>query len=207
MRSATSTSLFVALVVATGACNRSAEKTPAAPVASVDATASREAAPDLGVPSRAFIETTKGRISCELFQDRAPITVTNFAGLASGEGEWRDDSTDEIVRAPYYDGLPFHRVEPGFIIQAGRRNDGEGPGYSIPDEFDPTLRHDGPGVLSMANHGPNTGGAEFFITLAPAPHLDGRHTVFGRCEGPMDEVGAGDLINTIVIERTPPNAD
>jgi cyclophilin family peptidyl-prolyl cis-trans isomerase len=119
--------------------------------------------------------TTLGDMRIELFRDKAPKTVENFVTLA---------------RKGFYTGLTFHRVIPGFMIQGGcPTGDGTGgPGYNIKDEFEPTLRHDGPGVLSMANAGPNTGGSQFFITLAPTKWLDGKHAVFGRVRGGMDVV-------------------
>ncbi|MFZ0699110.1 MAG: peptidylprolyl isomerase [Thermoplasmata archaeon] len=112
-------------------------------------------------------QTTMGDIRIEVFRDKAPKTAENFIGL---------------VKKGFYDGLSFHRIIPGFMIQGGcPKGDGTGgPGYSIPDEFHRELHHDGPGVLSMANAGPNTGGSQFFITLGPAPWLDGKHAVFGR---------------------------
>jgi cyclophilin family peptidyl-prolyl cis-trans isomerase len=116
---------------------------------------------------KATIETTKGTIVIELYQDKAPKTVENFVTL---------------VRKGFYNGLKFHRVIPGFMIQTGDpRGDGTGgPGYTFEDEFAPGLGHDGPGVVSMANSGPNTNGSQFFITLAATPWLDGRHAIFGR---------------------------
>ncbi len=119
--------------------------------------------------------TTLGDVRIELFRDKAPKTVENFVNL---------------LRKGFYTGLTFHRVIPGFMIQGGcPTGDGTGgPGYTIKDEFEPTLRHDGPGVLSMANAGPNTGGSQFFITLAPTKWLDGKHAVFGRVRGGMDVV-------------------
>jgi cyclophilin family peptidyl-prolyl cis-trans isomerase len=115
----------------------------------------------------ATIRTTLGDMRIELFRDRAPKTVENFVTL---------------TRKGFYTGLTFHRVIPGFMIQGGcPKGDGTGgPGYEIPDEFHPTLRHDSPGVLSMANAGPNTGGSQFFITLAPTTWLDNKHAVFGK---------------------------
>ncbi|EQD40602.1 peptidyl-prolyl cis-trans isomerase cyclophilin type, partial [mine drainage metagenome] len=106
-------------------------------------------------------QTTMGDIRIEVFRDKAPKTAENFIGL---------------VKKGFYDGLSFHRVIPGFMIQGGDpKGDGTGgPGYTIPDEFHRELRHDGPGVLSMANAGPNTGGSQFFITLGPAAWLDNR---------------------------------
>jgi cyclophilin family peptidyl-prolyl cis-trans isomerase len=121
------------------------------------------------------LRTTLGDVRIELFRDKAPKTVENFVTL---------------VRKGFYTGLTFHRVIPGFMVQGGcPTGDGTGgPGYMIKDEFDPSLRHDGPGVLSMANAGPNTGGSQFFITLAPTKWLDGKHAVFGRVRGGMDVV-------------------
>ncbi len=121
------------------------------------------------------LRTTLGDIRIELFRDRAPKTVENFVSL---------------VRKGFYNGLAFHRVIPGFMIQGGcPKGDGTGgPGYTIPDEFDATLRHDGPGVLSMANAGPNTGGSQFFITLAATPWLDKKHAVFGKVRSGYDVV-------------------
>ncbi len=123
----------------------------------------------------ATLRTTLGDIRIELFRDRAPKTVENFVTL---------------VKKHFYDGGTFHRVIPGFMIQGGDpKGDGTGgPGYTIKDEFDPNLRHDGPGVLSMANAGPNTGGSQFFITLAKTAWLDGKHAVFGRVRGGQDVV-------------------
>jgi cyclophilin family peptidyl-prolyl cis-trans isomerase len=121
------------------------------------------------------VRTTLGDVRIELFRDRAPKTVENFLTL---------------TRKGFYTGLAFHRVIPGFMIQGGcPKGDGTGgPGYTIPDEFSPTLRHDGPGVLSMANAGPNTGGSQFFITLAATPWLDGKHAVFGKVRGGQEVV-------------------
>ena len=123
----------------------------------------------------ATIETSKGRIVIELYSDEAPRAVENFVKLAKQE---------------FYNGLIFHRVIPGFMIQGGDPNgDGTGgPGYEFEDEFSPRLRHDGAGVVSMANRGPNTNGSQFFITLAATPWLDGRHTIFGRVVEGQDAV-------------------
>jgi peptidyl-prolyl cis-trans isomerase A (cyclophilin A) len=120
-------------------------------------------------------DTSAGRFSIEMFEDRAPATTKNFIDLAE---------------KGYYDGLVFHRVIDGFMIQGGcpQGTGMGGPGYTIPDEFHPELRHDGPGILSMANAGPNTGGSQFFITLAATPWLDDRHAVFGRVTEGMDIV-------------------
>jgi cyclophilin family peptidyl-prolyl cis-trans isomerase len=123
----------------------------------------------------ATLKTTLGDIRIELFADRAPKTVANFV---------------QLVKKGFYNGVTFHRVIPGFMIQGGdpSGNGTGGPGYTIPDEFHPTLRHEGPGILSMANAGPNTGGSQFFITLAATSWLDGKHAVFGRVRGGQDVV-------------------
>jgi peptidyl-prolyl cis-trans isomerase A (cyclophilin A) len=136
-------------------------------------------------PLQVTIDTTRGDIECELFPEQAPITVANFVGLARGLKAFVDHEIGEPISGiPYYDGVEFHRVIPGFLIQTGdRTGQGHGnPGYAIPDEFSEDLRHDQPGMLSMANRGPDTGGSQFFITEQAAPHLDDRHTIFGKCE-------------------------
>jgi len=121
------------------------------------------------------LRTTLGDIRIEIYRDRAPKTAENFLTL---------------TRKGFYNGLTFHRVIPGFMIQGGcpKGTGTGGPGYTIPDEFGPGLRHDGPGVLSMANAGPNTGGSQFFITLAATGWLDGKHAIFGHVRGGQDVV-------------------
>ncbi|HWN68798.1 MAG TPA: peptidylprolyl isomerase [Haliangium sp.] len=134
-------------------------------------------------PLTATLETSMGKIRCTLLADQAPMTVANFVGLARGLKAWRHPETGEVTRKPLYDGVVFHRVIPDFMIQGGDplgRGNG-GPGYRFDDEIAPTARHDGAGVLSMANAGAGTNGSQFFITDKATPHLDGRHTVFGRC--------------------------
>ena len=123
----------------------------------------------------AVFETNHGTFEIELFEDKAPITVKNFIDLAE---------------KGFYNGLIFHRVIDGFMIQGGDPNGTGtgGPGYTIPDEFHKDLKHDSEGVLSMANAGPNTGGSQFFITLAATPWLDGHHSVFGKVVKGMDVV-------------------
>jgi cyclophilin family peptidyl-prolyl cis-trans isomerase len=123
----------------------------------------------------AEFETTAGTFRIELFEDRAPGTTKNFI---------------DLVEKGYYDDLIFHRVIKDFMIQGGcpQGTGMGGPGYTIPDEFHAELRHDGPGVLSMANAGPNTGGSQFFVTLVPTPWLDGKHAVFGKVIEGMDVV-------------------
>ena len=133
-------------------------------------------------PVYATLKTSMGDIVIQLFDDKAPRTVANFVGLATGTKEWNDPKTGEKVKRPLYSGTIFHRVIPGFMIQGGDPlGDGTGgPGYRFEDEFHPDLRHSKAGILSMANAGPNTNGSQFFITFQPTPHLDGRHSVFGE---------------------------
>jgi len=130
----------------------------------------------------AIFETSLGNIVCRLFEKEAPKTVENFIGLAEGTKEFRDPISGKKEKRTYYDGLTFHRVIPQFMIQGGcPQGDGRGgPGYTFADEFHSSLRHNKPGKLSMANAGPNTNGSQFFITVAPTPHLDNRHSIFGE---------------------------
>jgi cyclophilin family peptidyl-prolyl cis-trans isomerase len=155
----------------------------------------------------AVFDTTEGRFKIKLFDDKAPNTVKNFTDLAEGIKTGK----------PFYDGLVFHRVIPDFMIQGGcpQGTGRGGPGYNFADEFHPTLKHSKPGLLSMANAGPNTNGSQFFVTVAATPWLDNKHTIFGEVvEGydvaekiskvpkdssdrPKKEV----RINTVTIER------
>jgi peptidyl-prolyl cis-trans isomerase A (cyclophilin A) len=146
----------------------------------------------------AEIQTSMGNVTCELFDTLVPNTVANFVGLASGLKTYTDVATGQQTRGRFYDGLTFHRVIPNFMIQGGdpAGNGTGGPGYQFEDEFHPTLRHDRPGILSMANAGANTNGSQFFITEGPTPHLDNRHSVFGACE-PLETLQA--------IARVPSN--
>jgi len=137
----------------------------------------------------ATIETNKGTIELELNDDKAPNTVANFEKLA-GQG--------------FYDGLTWHRVIEDFMIQGGcpKGTGTGGPGYSFEDEFHPDLKHDSPGVLSMANSGPNTNGSQFFITHVPTPWLDGKHSVFGKVtqgQDVVDAIAQGDKIIKIAV--------
>ncbi len=157
---------------------------------------------DLSKTYAARITTERGAFDVELFAADAPLTVENFVNLA---------------RAGFYDGTTFHRVIPGFMAQGGdpTGSGSGGPGYQFRDEFSSSRRHDGAGVLSMANAGANTNGSQFFITFGPTPHLDGKHTVFGRVTDGMDVVRAirerdpsrdpnpGDRIERIEITEAP----
>ncbi|HXE74515.1 MAG TPA: peptidylprolyl isomerase [Candidatus Xenobia bacterium] len=136
----------------------------------------------------AILETSMGRMVCRLYADKAPRTVENFIELAEGRKEWTDPNTNEYVKRPFYNGLVFHRVIPDFMIQGGcpLGNGTGGPGYEFEDEFHKDLKHDSPGVLSMANAGPDTNGSQFFITVAATPWLDGKHSVFGKVVEGLD---------------------
>ena len=154
--------------------------------------------------------TSKGEIITTLEFEKTPLTVTNFVGLAEGTKEFKDSKGRTSGR--YYDGLTFHRVIPQFMIQGGcpLGTGTGGPGYDFPDEFDPSLKHDRPGILSMANAGPGTNGSQFFITHVPTPHLDGKHTVFGHVVVGQDVVNAiqkGDKIKRLEIIRVGAKAE
>jgi peptidyl-prolyl cis-trans isomerase A (cyclophilin A) len=143
------------------------------------------------LPTTAVIETTAGKISLKLFGDQAPKTVENFAGLATGKKNWTDPVSGEARKGkPLYSGTVFHRVIPNFMVQGGdpAGNGTGGPGYQFEDETKPTDSFAKPGILAMANSGPNTNGSQFFITVAPTPWLNGRHTIFGEVTGGMDVV-------------------
>ena len=130
-----------------------------------------------------IIETNQGEIDCELFEEKAPITVANFVGLSLGTREWEDVDGKSTSR-PLFNETVFHRVIPRFMIQGGdpKGNGSGGPGYEFEDEIWPGSSHNRAGQLCMANRGPGTNGSQFFITDAPAPHLDGKHTIFGQCK-------------------------
>ncbi|HEX8311233.1 MAG TPA: peptidylprolyl isomerase [Chthoniobacteraceae bacterium] len=136
--------------------------------------------------------TSQGNFTCELYYDRAPKTVANFAGLATGEQPWLDLATGAVRRQPFYNGIIFHRVIKGFVIQGGSPNGQgtDGPGYSFPDEFHSTLRHTAAGFLSMANSGIHSNGSQFFVTLGATAHLDNKHSIFGKVVAGMEVVNA-----------------
>ena len=152
----------------------------------------------------AQFNTSKGIIICELEFEKTPLTVANFVGLAEGTKNLGGGAGKG--GAKFYDGLNFHRVIPNFMIQGGcpLGTGTGGPGYSFPDEFDSSLTHSGPGILSMANAGPNTNGSQFFITHVATPHLDGKHTVFGHVvEGQdvVNKIEGNDGLESVKIIR------
>jgi len=165
----------------------------------------------------ATFDTSAGSFKARLYDDKAPKTVENFVGLATGAKQWTDPSGKPSTR-PFYDGLIFHRVIDGFMIQGGcpEGSGRGGPGYRFADEFGPGLRHEKGGLLSMANAGPNTNGSQFFITLAPTPWLDNKHAIFGEVvegmdvitkigktqTGPQDRPVKSIVINKLTIEKT-----
>jgi len=147
--------------------------------------------------TQAILHTNHGDIAIDLFDNQAPVTVANFVGLATGTKPYTDLVTGESVTGHFYDGLIFHRIISGFMIQGGDpRGDGRGgPGYNFKDEFHPDLVFNRPYLLAMANAGPNTNGSQFFITVAKTPHLNRRHTIFGEVTDPasqkvVDEIAA-----------------
>lgn len=171
--------------------------------------------PAIDVPGtgdlHARLTTTLGAIVVRLEEQKAPKTVANFVGLAQGKIDWEDSTRNKVMKStPLYDGVRFHRVIPDFMIQCGdpltRSTEDKwkmrwgtgGPGYRFSDEFHPELRHRGAGILSMANAGPGTNGSQWFITEGDTPHLDNRHTVFGRV------VEGLDIVNKIANVATTP---
>ena len=166
----------------------------------------------------AHFTTSEGNFTIRLFDQEVPNTVANFVGLAEGTKEWTDPKSGQKVKRPFYDGLIFHRVIRDFMIQGGDPlgSGMGGPGYKFGDEFSPKLKHSKPGILSMANSGPNTNGSQFFITLVPTSWLDNKHAVFGEVVSGMDVIekiggtatGAADrpvkpiTIQSVKIERS-----
>jgi cyclophilin family peptidyl-prolyl cis-trans isomerase len=145
-----------------------------------------QAPPAAAPPARepglyATLATSQGNIVVKFFEKEAPVTVKNFVALAQGRKPWTDPKTGQRVTRPLYNGLTFHRVIPGFMIQGGDPlGNGTGGTDVIPDEFHPTLKFDQPGRMAMANAGPKTGSCQFFFTEVPTPHLNGLHTIFGQ---------------------------
>ncbi|MFY0409801.1 peptidylprolyl isomerase [Solicola sp. PLA-1-18] len=161
----------------------------------------------------ATLKTNKGDIVVELFANHAPKTVDNFVGLAEGTTQWTDPETGAPGSGPFYDGVGFHRVIAGFMLQGGDRlgTGTGGPGYQFGDEFHPELSFDRPYLLAMANAGPGTNGSQFFITTVPTPHLNRKHTIFGEVkdtesQAVVDAIGATETdrrdkpVEPVVIE-------
>ena len=158
---------------------------------------------DLSDGLYADLETSKGNIILELYYEQVPTTVSNFVALAEGNHPVVDDQHEG---KRYYDGLKFHRVIENFMIQGGdpTGTGSGGPGYQFDDEFNEELKHDGPGVLSMANSGPGTNGSQFFITHVETPWLDGKHSIFGKVnsgQDVVDEIEQDDIIKTVKVVR------
>lgn len=146
----------------------------------------------------ATLRTSQGTVQVRLLPDHAPKTVANFVDLAEGSREWTDPRTGKTGPARLYDGTVFHRVIPNFMIQGGDPlgTGTGGPGYEFADEIHPDLRFDRPYLLAMANAGPGTNGSQFFITVAPTPHLNGKHTIFGEV------IGGSEVVDQISRVRT-----
>jgi peptidyl-prolyl cis-trans isomerase A (cyclophilin A) len=158
-------------------------------------------------PVYATMKTSMGDVVILLFEEKAPKTVANFVDLATGAKEWTDPKTKQQVKRPLYNGTIFHRVIPDFMIQGGDPlgNGTGGPGFRFADEFHPDLKHSKPGILSMANAGPNTNGSQFFITHKATPWLDGKHSVFGEVVKGQDVVNA--MANAPRDSRDKPTKD
>ena len=213
MRSKISLSILLALSLVAVAAARADDDDPAKGHFTLD-----EATKGLAGsgPLTAKIDTTLGAFTCELYDKQAPVTVANFVGLARGLRPWKDPKSGTWVKKPFYDGLIFHRVIPGFMIQGGDPlGTGTGnPGYRFEDEFSPDRKFDKPGLLAMANAGPATNGSQFFITEGTPEHLTGRHTIFGHCDplslvtkitgverGPRDKPVTDVVIKKVSISR------
>jgi peptidyl-prolyl cis-trans isomerase A (cyclophilin A) len=222
MRSKISLSVLALVLLAANAVARADDDDPAKGKFSLD-----EATKGLkgSGPLTATIETTQGTFTCELYDKQAPNTVANFVGLARGVRPWKDTKTGQWVKKPFYDGLIFHRVIPGFMIQGGDPlGVGTGnPGYKFDDEIS-DLKFDSPGLLAMANAGKTadghgTNGSQFFITESMPSYLNGRHTIFGKCEplslvtkiagvarGPRDKPETDVVMKKVTITKGKPKA-
>jgi peptidyl-prolyl cis-trans isomerase A (cyclophilin A) len=200
MRNVVTAILILALTgFATAQTGTTTPKSTAAKPPTKPAATSASAAPQ---PVQAVLETSVGNITCTLFPDKAPITVDNFIGLATGKKDWKNPASGATMHnKPLYDGTVFHRVIPNFMIQGGDPlgNGSGGPGYDFRDETS-DLAFDVPGRLAMANSGPNTNGSQFFITEVPTPHLNGHYNLFGQC----DNI---DLVKQIARLSTDPRND
>jgi peptidyl-prolyl cis-trans isomerase A (cyclophilin A) len=176
------------------------------PAASTTPAAPAPTAAKYGPGIYAHFTTSHGNFIVKFFDKDAPITVQNFVGLAEGKKQWTDPRTRRPVRRPYYNNLTFHRIIPNFMIQGG---DPEGtgmggPGFKFNDEISPKLKHDRPGIVSMANAGPNTNGGQFFITVAPYPSLDGHYSIFGEVVEGLEVVMAISKVPTTGPKPPPP---
>lgn len=175
-----------------------------APLPAAKPAAPQAAAPAVKLEPGTYVHftTTKGAFTARLFDKDAPRTVANFIGLATGKTAWKDPRTKALVHRPLYNNTLFHRVIPNFMIQGGDPiGDGTGgSGSEFPDEISPKYHHNKAGVLSMANHGPNTSSCQFFITVAPYPSLDGHYSIFGEVVEGLDNV-----ISISQVPRSPGN--
>ncbi len=184
-----------------GGENTSSASTPAPKAEQITEPQKPVQATDNGEGLFAIITTAKGTIKLKLEYQKVPMTVANFVALAQG----KQHNSAKPDGSPYFDGIKFHRVIPDFMIQGGdpTGTGSGGPGYKFPDEIDPSLKHDRPGTMSMANAGPYTNGSQFFITHKETPWLDGKHAVFGYVVSGQDVVNAvvgGDAMTTVKIE-------
>lgn len=163
----------------------------------------------MGDMTTATLHTTSGDITIELFDNQAPKTVANFVELAEGTKDYVDPTTGSKGSGPFYDGVPFHRVIAGFMIQTGdpTGTGRGGPGYQFGDEIHPDLTYNKPYLLGMANAGPGTNGSQFFITVSPQMHLTGRHTIFGEVTDPASRKVVDEIANTKTGAGDRPVAD
>ncbi len=183
-------SLLVTLALAASAAAQTTPTAPTADLPDAPSTANQVKPPAVPTGPTVVIDTTMGRMTCKLFDKQAAVASANFIGLADGSKEWTDPETLKKVKGkPFFNGVTFHRVIPGFMIQGGDRlGTGMGDaGYFFQDEIDPSIQFDVPGRLAMANAGPGptgagTNGSQFFITEVPVPELNGKHTIFGQCD-------------------------